>query len=113
MWRAIVSQPLNSTCRLAPLGKVDKEAGEFWVANPFMMPQLGLNLSSYERSRLFLSVKGSSFIDASYPSGTDIDSDSRAVIVADFDGDGWPDLLVGTVGGGPLRLFLNRFPRTN
>jgi hypothetical protein len=53
------------------------------------------------------------FLDASFASRADIDSDSRSVVASDFDRDGHPDLLVGSVGGGPLRLFLNRFPRTN
>ena len=58
-------------------------------------------------------------MDASFASQADIDSDSRSVVAADFDGDGdidvlaigsygAVDLLVGSVGGGPLRLFANR-----
>jgi hypothetical protein len=113
MWRAVVAQPLNSRCCIKPLGKIDTAAGEFWVENPFLLASTGLNLSAFERSRLFLNVQGKAFIDASYLSAADIDSDSRSVMVADFDGDGRPDILVGTVGGGPLRLFLNRFPRRN
>ena len=34
------------------------------------------------------------------------DSDSRSVVAADFNRDGAVDLLVGSVGGGPMRLFL-------
>ncbi len=34
-------------------------------------------------------------------------------MAADFNRDGATDLLVGSVGGGPLRLFLNRFPKRN
>src|SRR5262245_39014267 len=77
------------------------------------MPKLGHNLSSFERSRLFLNVQGKAFIDASFLSSADIDSDSRSVIAADFDGDGAPDILIGTVGGGPLRLFRNEFHSPN
>ncbi|MGI9241543.1 MAG: ASPIC/UnbV domain-containing protein, partial [Verrucomicrobiales bacterium] len=54
-----------------------------------------------------------SFVDVSFASGTDIDSDSRSVVAADFNRDGACDLLVGSVGGGPLRLFLNRYPAGN
>jgi hypothetical protein len=108
-----VSRPLDRQCNLPELGAVDRNAGEFWVANPFLIPKLGQNLSAYERSRMFLNVHGKAFIDASFLSAADIDSDSRSVVVADFAGDGWPDILVGTVGGGPLRLFRNQFPRTN
>jgi len=92
---------------------VDKEAGEFWVTNPFQMAQNGQNLSAYERKRLYLNHFGSEFLDASFFSTADIDSDSRSVIAADFNRDGRVDLLVGSVGGGPVRLFLNEIPRNS
>jgi hypothetical protein len=113
MWRAVVSQPLNRYSKIEALGELDHEAGEFWVENPFMMMGIRANLSSYERNRAFLNVDGKSFIDVSFASAADIDSDSRSVIAADFNRDGATDLLVGSVGGGPLRLFLNRFPKQN
>lgn len=113
MWRAVVSQPLNRECSIEPLGDIDKEAGEFWVENPFMLPATGENLSAYERNRTFLNVDGNSFIDVSFASVADIDSDSRSVAAADFNRDGAIDLLVGSVGGGPLRLFLNHYPGGN
>ncbi len=109
MWRAVVSQPLDRTGTLPKLGDLDEELGEFWAGNVFSMPRNGDNLSAYERNRLFLNKgDGESFLDASFASGADIDSDSRTVVAADFDRDGRPDLLVGSVGCGSLRLFLNR-----
>lgn len=60
-----------------------------------------------------MNVDGQEFFDASYASNVDLDSDSRSAIGADFDQDGDPDLLVASVGGGPLRLFENRFDRGN
>lgn len=99
---------MNRTCQIQPLGDIDEGAGEFWVSNPFQMPAAGHNLSAYERNRMFLNVESRRFMDASVFSGCDIDADSRSVIPADFDRDGRVDLLVGSVGGGPLRLFLNR-----
>ena len=113
MWRAVVSQPLNRQCQIKALGDIDKEAGEIWVENPFMLPATGQNLSAYERNRAFLNVDGESFIDVSFASDVDLDADSRSVVAADFDRDGTTDLLVGSVGGGPMRLFLNRFPAGN
>ena len=109
MWRAVVSQPLDRTCRVEALGEIDEEAGEFWVESPFQMPRLGHNLSAFEANRLFMNVDGRQFLDASFGSRANIDSDSRSVVAADMNADGAPDLLVGSVGGGPLRLFLNRF----
>ncbi|MDB4614515.1 ASPIC/UnbV domain-containing protein [bacterium] len=93
--------------QIPALGKIDEDAGEFWVENPFMMPANGDNLSAYERNCIFVNVDGENFLDASFASDADIDSDSRTVISADFDNDGAMDLLVGSVGGGPLRLFKN------
>ena len=105
-----MTRPLDRNARLPQLREMDTEAGEFWVENPFVMPKEGLNISAYERNRLYINMDGNQFVDASFASRVDIDSDSRAVIGADFSGDGAPDLLVASVGGGPLRLFENRFP---
>jgi hypothetical protein len=108
-----VSQPHDRLSQLEAIGEIDEEAGEFWTKNPFQMPNERENLSSYERNRTFLNLDGNSFIDVSFASGADIDSDSRSVVAADFNLDGATDLLVGSVGGGSLRLFLNRFPKAN
>jgi len=104
-----VTQPLNRNCWLPQLGEIDHEAGEFWVENPFVMQHRGMNLSAFERNRLYLNRRGIDFIDASFAEAVNLDSDSRSVVAADFDRDGATDLLVGSAGGGPLRLFLNRF----
>jgi len=105
-----VSQPLDRHAKTPALGDIDHDGGEFWVENPFDIVSTGNNLSAYERNRMYLNVEGQGFIEASFASTADIDADSRAVIASDFDLDGAPDILVGSVGGGPLRLFLNRFP---
>ena len=70
----------------------------------------GANLSAFEHNQLYLNIEGTEFINASFASGSDIDSDSRSVIPADFDKDGATDLLIASVGGGPLRLFRNQIP---
>lgn len=103
-----MSRPLDRMCELPARGAIDKEAGEFWVTNPFRMPAEGKNLSAFENNRLFMNVDGVSFVDASFGSMANIDSDSRSVVSADFNRDGRPDLLIGSVGGGPLRLFYNQ-----
>src|SRR6056297_856890 len=104
---------MNRTCAHPQLGEVDQEAGELWVSNPFLLVPNGDNLSAYERNRLYLNVDGNRFIDSSFASEVDLDSDSRSAISADFNNDGALDLLVGSVGGGPLRLFFNRIPQQN
>ena len=105
-----MSQPLDRSHQCQALGELDTAAGEFWVDSPFQMPGLGHNLSAYEQNCLFMNVGGRQFIDASFASRADIDSDSRSVIAGDMNSDGAIDLLVGSVGGGPLRMFLNRIP---
>lgn len=105
-----MSQPLDRACTLPELGAVDRENGEFWAGNAFMIPKMGENLSAYERNCLFLNIDGEKFINASFASAVDIDADSRSVVAADFDRDGATDLLVGSAGGGSIRLFRNRFP---
>ncbi|MGI9472930.1 MAG: ASPIC/UnbV domain-containing protein [Rubripirellula sp.] len=106
-----MSQPLNRTCLHPQLGEVDREAGELWASNPFLLIPRGDNLSAYERNRLYLNIDGERFLDGSFSSNVDIDSDSRSAIATDFNDDGALDLLVGSVGGGPLRLFLNQIPQ--
>lgn len=103
-----MSQPLDRLCEHEALGELNKQAGEFWVKNALDIPNQGENLSAYERNRVYLNVAGKDFIDGSFASGADIDSDSRSVIAGDFNADQKPDLLVGSVGGGALRLFINQ-----
>jgi hypothetical protein len=107
-----VTQPFDRTCKIEPLGKIDSAGGEFWT-NVFEMPAKGDNLSAYETNCVYLNVDGQRFLDVSFASAANLDSDSRSVMVGDFNRDRAPDLLVGSVGGGPLRLFLNRFPDAN
>ena len=71
------------------------------------------NLSAFERNRVYMNVRGGEFIDGSFASMADIDSDSRTVVPADIDGDGALDLIVGSAGGGPVRVFRNQFEQGN
>lgn len=113
LWRGIVTQPMDQLLQLPEIGDVDRESGELWVANALRLPENGENLSAFEQNRLFLNVDGKRFVDGSFASNADIDSDSRSVIAADFDRDGAVDLLVASAGGGPVRLFSNRLTQGN
>ena len=106
-----MSQPLDREAQMPQLGAVNEEAGEFWVENPFEILEVEGNLSAYEPNCLYLNHGGNGFLNASFASNANIDADSRQVIPGDFNNDGTPDLLVGSAGGGPLRLFVNEFPR--
>jgi hypothetical protein len=111
VWQAVVSQPSQRGTRVKAPGKPDQSLGEFWAENPWEIITQGHNLSAYERDRLFLNVSGKDFADVSGLSGADSDGDGRSVVAADFRNDGHLDLLVRQVGGGPLLLFENQFPR--
>jgi hypothetical protein len=101
--------------RVEAPGKLDLSLGEFWVERPWEIGQKGHNLSAYERKRAFLNVpgeiRGRDFVDISYLTGADNDGDGRSVVAGDFRNNGQLDLLVRQVGGGPLILYENHFPK--
>jgi hypothetical protein len=90
---------------------MDEEIGEFWLANPWQNGDN--NLSAFERNRVLLNIAGERFIDISHLTSADLESDSRGVTAGDLNGDGMPDIVVRSVGGGPLRVFLNNWPQSN
>lgn len=97
--------------RLPSPRELDGGIDEMWVENIADFETAGqFNLSMYERNRLFVNGGAAVLTDASHLSGVDLTSDTRAVAVGDLDEDGRPDLVVRSVGGGPLRVFLNRSP---
>jgi hypothetical protein len=106
-----VSQPFNQRATFSPLGSPDTAAGEFWLGNPW--EEHPHNLSAFETNAVLLNTGNGRLIDVSHLTDANIDSDSRAVVVGDVTGDGMPDLLVRGSGGGPLRVFENRWPKTN
>lgn len=112
LWKSIATQPNDRTIALPAIGELNPEAGEFWE-NPIDLDAVNVNLGSFQKNRLFLNTKEQGFLDASFASSASIDSDSRSAIAADFDGDGAVDILVGSVGGGSLRLFTNQMPQGN
>jgi len=115
VWLAVVSQPNKRGARVPAPNKLDSSLGEFWVENPWDIIQNGHNLSCYERKRVFLNVPGDihgrDFLDISALTGADNDSDGRSVVAGDFRNNGQLDLVVRQVGGGPVVLYENHFPR--
>jgi hypothetical protein len=108
---AVVSQPFDRKCRVPAPGKIDMSLKEWWVGNPWFIVSEGKNLSCYERNRIYLNVKGSNFVDASFLTGADSDGDGRAVVAGDFRNNGQQDLVVRQVGGGAFLFFENNFPK--
>jgi hypothetical protein len=106
-----VSQPYKRGATVPAPGKVDKKLGEFWVDNPWDIAGAGFNLSSFERTRLFLNIKGKNFLDVSYLAGADTDGDGRCVVAGDFRNNGRLEVVLRQVGGGPLLLYENNFPQ--
>jgi hypothetical protein len=106
-----VSQPFNRGAQVAAPGKVDPSLGEFWVENPWDIYKKGFNLSSFERTRVFLNVRGKNFLDVSYLTGADSDGDGRSVVAGDFRNNGRLEVIVRQAGGGPLLLYENHFPQ--
>ncbi len=109
-WRTVTAHPMDRTAQAPALGPLDHEAGEFWVENPRLLPEQKRNLCAFEPNRFYLNMGKTRFVDLSHESGAGIDADSRSSIIGDFDGDGDPDLLVASAGGGGLRLFTNEIP---
>jgi hypothetical protein len=110
-----VSQPYERGARVPIPGKLDTRLGEFWVENPWDIIKKGHNLSCYERKRVFLNVpgdvRGRDFLDISFLTGADNDSDGRSVVAGDFRNNGQLDLVVRQVGGGPVLVYENHFPK--
>tara|TARA_B100000941_G_C28424050_1_gene510399 strand:+ start:245 stop:859 length:615 start_codon:yes stop_codon:yes gene_type:complete len=107
-----VSQPFDRSCKIPPPGTPNEKLGEFWEESPWTIAS-NENLSAFERNRFYINFYGENFFDMSFVSGTDTDGDGRSVISADLDNDGMNELIVRQVGGGPLKIFKNNFPKLN
>ena len=107
-----MSQPFDRSCKIPPPGTPNEKLGEFWEESPWTIAS-NENLSAFERNRFYINFYGENFFDMSFISGTDTDGDGRSVISADLDNDGMNELIVRQVGGGPLKIFKNNFPKLN
>ena len=107
-----MSQPFDRSATCEQPGEIDPELGEFWVEDAFEI-NFENNLSSFERDRVFINLKGERFLEISHLTDADSDGDSRAVVAADLTGSGKMDLVVRQTGGAPLRIYRNQFPSGN
>lgn len=72
----------------------------------------GMSYGGHERNRLFLNLRGKSFVEMAHLMGVGLEEDSRNAVADDLDGDGRIDLLVTTFEAWPetkqtLRIFMN------
>ena len=110
MWLAVVSQPFDCHAVTPALRELDRKSGEFWVPNPWDFATRRENLSAYERNGVYLNLGNGQFANIGHASGADSDGDGRSAVGCDVTGDGRPELFVRQAGGGPLRVYRNRFP---
>lgn len=108
-----MSRPTDRYTPVPAPGELDTTRGQFWVDNPWQFSEAGHNLSAFEPNRVLLNHGDMTFLDVSFLSGADSESDSRGVLVGDITGDLQPDLIVRNAGGGPLQIYENRFPPMN
>ena len=108
-----MTQPFDCDSAIPALREIDREAGEFWVPNPWDFSTRRENLSAYEPNGVFLNLDGTRFADIGFLSNADSRGDGRAAAACDITGDGMPELFVRQVGGGPLLVYRNRFPQAN
>jgi len=105
-----VARPTNRLGDIDAYGVVDDERKEFWVENIWKYPP-DKNLSGYEPNVVLVNRGGFKFANLTYVSGAGHRGDGRAALWADVDGDLAPDLILRQASLGPLRVYLNRFPR--
>lgn len=108
-----MAQPLARNKRVDAVTTLDKDRGEIWLDNPWKVGETNENLSAYEPNQVFLNMDDGPFANIGYVSAADSDGDGRGVCVADVTGDLQPDLIVRSSGGGPVKVYENRFPPAN
>jgi enediyne biosynthesis protein E4 len=108
-----VSQPFNRGAIVPAPIEPDKRLNNWWVENPWLIAASGKSLSGFERNRIFLNVQGREFFEISGLTLADSAADGRGTVAADLTNDGMEDVLVRHVGGLPIALYENRFPKTS
>ena len=105
-----MSQPFDRGAVCPAPAELDEELDEFWSGSAWRISS-NHNLSGYERNRTYLNNGNGDFVDISHVTGTDSDGDGRSSVAVDLNHDGRLELVVRQVGGGPLKIFNNNFPK--
>ncbi len=79
-----------------------------WASIAHLVAVEGMSWSGRERNRMFLSLAGKEFVDASSVTNTDFIQDGRALGLLDWNGDGRVDLLLRNRNAPRLRLLQNQ-----
>ena len=108
-----MSQPFNRGAIVPAPIEPDKRLKNWWVENPWLIAANGKSLSGYERNRIFLNLGGKDFFEISGLTLADSEADGRGTVAADLTNDGMEDVMVRHVGGLPIALYENRFPKTS
>ena len=106
-----MSQPFNRGAIVPAPIEPDPRLNNWWVENPWLIAASGKSLSGFERNRIFLNVRGQEFFEISGLTLADSPADGRGTVAADFNHDGMEDVMVRHVGGLPVALYENRFPK--
>ncbi len=94
-------------------GVVDKSIGEFWVNDSWDIVRAGPQPQRLRAQSCVLERPGQGVPRHQLSDGADSDGDGRSVVAGDFRNDGRLDLVVRQVGGGPVLLFENQFPKAH
>jgi thiol-disulfide isomerase/thioredoxin len=85
-----------------------KDAGALGLGGPLFFQGGFRSFSGHERNRLFMSLRGSEFVDVSTLSGLDSPADGRGFAVWDYDRDGRQDIALVNNNAPTLSLYRNR-----
>jgi thiol-disulfide isomerase/thioredoxin len=69
--------------------------------------------SGHERNRLFLNDEGQQFVEVSGIGGVDSSADGRSLAIADFDRDGWQDMVLVNANAPLTLLYRNQLGQSD
>jgi len=95
-----------------------REATAYFLNRFTRRRQEGWSYGGYEKNKLFVQQGGFRFMEIAHLAGAALEADSRNVVAADIDLDGWQDLVLTTYEVWPetkqtLRIYLNKLSHPN